>query len=46
MLKYLRCSLKSFLWENEEVLGVRVLYQALKESPMDYVMLDARPSSS
>ncbi|TGJ80671.1 hypothetical protein E0Z10_g8105 [Xylaria hypoxylon] len=27
---------------NEEVQGVRVLYQALKESPMDYVMLDAQ----
>ncbi|KAM0325694.1 hypothetical protein ACHAQA_006994 [Verticillium albo-atrum] len=25
---------------NEEVQGVRVLHQALKESPMDYVMLD------
>ncbi|KAI1179376.1 chaps-domain-containing protein [Nemania sp. FL0916] len=27
---------------NEEVQGVRVLYQALKETPMDYVMLDAQ----
>ncbi|KAI1430398.1 chaps-domain-containing protein [Xylaria sp. FL1777] len=27
---------------NEEVQGVRVLYQALKESPMDYVMLDTQ----
>ncbi|KAI0404571.1 chaps-domain-containing protein [Xylaria palmicola] len=27
---------------NEEVQGVRVLYQALKESPMDYVMLDSQ----
>lgn len=27
---------------NEEVQGVRVLYQALKELPMDYVMLDAQ----
>ncbi len=27
---------------NEEVEGVRVLHQALKESPMDYVMLDAQ----
>ncbi|KAI0421100.1 chaps-domain-containing protein [Xylaria grammica] len=27
---------------NEEVKGVRVLYQALKESPMDYVMLDSQ----
>ncbi|KAJ2998953.1 hypothetical protein NUW58_g151 [Xylaria curta] len=27
---------------NEEVQGVRVLYQALKESAMDYVMLDSQ----
>lgn len=27
---------------NEEVEGVRVLHQALKESPMDYVMLDTQ----
>ena len=27
---------------NEEVEGVRVLYQALKDSPMDYVMLDTQ----
>lgn len=27
---------------NEEVQGVRVLYQALKELPMEYVMLDAQ----
>ncbi|TRX98793.1 hypothetical protein FHL15_000135 [Xylaria flabelliformis] len=27
---------------NEEVQGVRVLHQALKESPMDYVMLDSQ----
>ncbi|KAL0472115.1 bud site selection protein 7 [Neurospora intermedia] len=27
---------------NEEVQGVRVLYEALKESPMDYVMLDTQ----
>ncbi|KAI8623644.1 chaps-domain-containing protein [Xylariaceae sp. FL1651] len=27
---------------NEEVQGVRVLYQALKDSPMDYVMLDTQ----
>ncbi|EMR67415.1 hypothetical protein MGN70_014793 [Eutypa lata] len=27
---------------QEEVQGVRVLYQALKDSPMDYVMLDAQ----
>ena len=27
---------------NEEVQGVRVLYQALKESSMDYVMLDTQ----
>lgn len=27
---------------NEEVQGVRVLYQALKETPMDYVMLDTQ----
>ncbi|KAI1867860.1 uncharacterized protein JN550_006667 [Neoarthrinium moseri] len=27
---------------NEEVQGVRVLYDALKESPMDYVMLDTQ----
>ncbi|KAI0126233.1 Chs5p-Arf1p-binding proteins-domain-containing protein [Xylariales sp. AK1849] len=27
---------------NEEVQGVRVLYDALKETPMDYVMLDAQ----
>ncbi|KAI1308146.1 chaps-domain-containing protein [Xylaria venustula] len=27
---------------NEEVKGVRVLYQALKDSPMDYVMLDTQ----
>ncbi|KAI1275282.1 chaps-domain-containing protein [Xylaria sp. FL0933] len=27
---------------NEEVRGVRVLYQALKETPMDYVMLDTQ----
>lgn len=27
---------------NEEVEGVRTLYQALKELPMDYVMLDAQ----
>ncbi|KAL5604009.1 uncharacterized protein BROUX77_004195 [Berkeleyomyces rouxiae] len=27
---------------NEEVKGIRVLHQALKESPMDYVMLDAQ----
>lgn len=27
---------------NEEVQGVRVLYQALKELPMDYVMLDTQ----
>ncbi|KAF2966366.1 hypothetical protein GQX73_g7207 [Xylaria multiplex] len=27
---------------NEEVQGIRVLYQALKESPMDYVMLDSQ----
>ncbi|RYP08203.1 hypothetical protein DL765_008868 [Monosporascus sp. GIB2] len=27
---------------QEEVRGVRVLYQALKDSPMDYVMLDAQ----
>ena len=27
---------------NEEVEGARVLYEAIKESPMDYVMLDAQ----
>ncbi|KAI0485029.1 chaps-domain-containing protein [Xylariaceae sp. FL0804] len=27
---------------NEEVQGVRALHQALKDSPMDYVMLDAQ----
>ncbi|EEY15330.1 bud site selection protein [Verticillium alfalfae VaMs.102] len=27
---------------NEEVQGIRVLHQALKESPMDYVMLDTQ----
>lgn len=27
---------------NEEVQGVRVLYEALKENPMDYVMLDTQ----
>jgi len=27
---------------NEEVEGIRVLYEALKESPMDYVMLDTQ----
>ncbi|KAI1326497.1 chaps-domain-containing protein [Xylariaceae sp. FL0255] len=27
---------------NEEVQGVRVLYQALKDTPMDYVMLDTQ----
>jgi len=27
---------------NEEVEGVRILYEALKESPMDYVMLDTQ----
>lgn len=27
---------------NEEVQGVRILYQALKEAPMDYVMLDSQ----
>lgn len=27
---------------NEEVEGVRVLYEAIKESPMDYVMLDTQ----
>ncbi|PHH51884.1 Uncharacterized protein C31F10.16 [Ceratocystis fimbriata CBS 114723] len=27
---------------NEEVKGIRVLHQALKESPMDYVMLDTQ----
>ncbi|KAH6970959.1 budding site selection protein [Ilyonectria sp. MPI-CAGE-AT-0026] len=27
---------------NEEVSGVRTLYQALKETPMDYVMLDTQ----
>ncbi|KAK1625311.1 Chs5p-Arf1p-binding proteins-domain-containing protein [Colletotrichum phormii] len=27
---------------NEEVQGVKVLHQALKESPMDYVMLDTQ----
>ncbi|KAI0184306.1 Chs5p-Arf1p-binding proteins-domain-containing protein [Xylaria flabelliformis] len=27
---------------NEEVQGIRVLHQALKESPMDYVMLDSQ----
>lgn len=27
---------------NEEVQGVRVLYQALKDSPMEYVMLDTQ----
>ncbi|KAI0553403.1 chaps-domain-containing protein [Xylaria curta] len=27
---------------NEEVQGVRVLHQALQESPMDYVMLDSQ----
>ncbi|KAI1493601.1 chaps-domain-containing protein [Biscogniauxia mediterranea] len=27
---------------NEEVQGVRVLFQALKDSPMDYVMLDTQ----
>lgn len=27
---------------SEEVKGVRVLYQALKETPMDYVMLDSQ----
>ncbi|KAK0637013.1 putative clathrin-coated vesicle protein [Bombardia bombarda] len=27
---------------NEEVEGARVLYEALKESPMDYVMLDTQ----
>ncbi|KAK3352544.1 Chs5p-Arf1p-binding proteins-domain-containing protein [Lasiosphaeria hispida] len=27
---------------NEEVQGVRILHEALKDSPMDYVMLDAQ----
>lgn len=27
---------------NEEVLGVRVLYQSIKQSPMDYFMLDTQ----
>jgi len=34
--------LAKVLLGNEEVEGVRVLHQALKESPMDYVMLDAQ----
>lgn len=33
---------KALFMGNEEVQGVRVLYEALKESPMDYVMLDTQ----
>ncbi|KAH6696798.1 bud site selection protein [Plectosphaerella plurivora] len=33
---------KVLFMANEEVQGVRILHQALKESPMDYVMLDTQ----
>lgn len=33
---------KVLFMANEEVQGIRVLHEALKESPMDYVMLDAQ----
>ncbi|KAK8112818.1 chaps-domain-containing protein [Apiospora sp. TS-2023a] len=33
---------KVLIMGNEEVQGVRVLYQALKDTPMDYVMLDTQ----
>lgn len=33
---------KVYFMGNEEVKAVRVLYESLKQSPMDYVMLDAQ----